>query len=61
MIFSPNKHFLSFSNKQKLDNKIKRFSDLPTLIFFGLLAETRVIFFRPKYNTEPALPENYSS
>ena len=50
MIFSPNKHFLSFSNKQKLDKKLKRFSDLPTLFFFfffffGTLAETRVMFF----------------
>ena len=45
MIFSPNKHFLSFSNKQKFDKKIKRFSDLPTLIFFGMLAETWVFFF----------------
>ena len=45
MIFSPNKQFLSFTNKQKLDKKINRFSDLPTLIFFGMLAVTRVFFF----------------
>ena len=45
MIFSPNKHFWSFSNRQK----IKRFSDLPTLIFSGMLAETKLFsFFRPK-------------
>ena len=46
MIFSPNKQFLSFSNKQKLDKKKKkRLSDLSTLIFVGMLAETRVFFF----------------
>ena len=50
MIFSPNIQFLSFSNKQKLDkkikikNKIKGYSDLPTVMFFGMLAETRVFF-----------------
>ena len=43
MIFSPSKHFLSFSNKQKLD-KNKKIFRLPTLIFFGMLAETRVFF-----------------
>ena len=47
MIFSPNKHLLSFSNKQKLDKKIKRYSDLLTLIFFGMLAGTQVFFLRP--------------
>ena len=37
--------FLSFSNEQKLDKKKKKKkSDLPTLIFFGMLAETRVLF-----------------
>ena len=44
MIFSTNKHFWSFSNKQKLDKKIKRFSYLPTLIFFGMLAETQAFY-----------------
>ena len=45
MLFSPNKHFfLSFSNKQKLDKTNKKIY-LPTLIFFGMLAETRVFFF----------------
>ena len=45
-IFYPNKQFWSFSNKQKLDKKIKRFSDLQTLIVFGMLAEIQVIVFR---------------
>ena len=45
MVFSPNKHFLSVCNKQKLNKKIKRFSDLPTISFFGMLVETRVFFY----------------
>ena len=44
MIFSHNKHVLTYSNK-KIRQKLKRFSDLPTLIFFGMLGETQVFFF----------------
>ena len=44
MILSPNKLFFIFF-KQKLDKKYKKNSDLPTLICFGMLAETRFSSF----------------
>ena len=45
MIFSPNKYFWSFSNKQNLDEKKKKKIG-STDHNFGMLAETQVISFR---------------
>ena len=33
-----------FTQEIKIRQKMKRFSNLPTLIFFGMLAETQVFF-----------------
>ena len=46
MIFSPNNHFdLFLTNKIKTKNK-KIFRPTDPIFFFGMLAETQVIFFR---------------
>ena len=47
--YEPQEAILPWNQHIKSRQKIKRITDLPTLIFFGMLVETRVFFLGLKY------------
>ena len=61
MIFSPNKHFFIFFLQTLIWQKIKRFSDLPTLIFFGMLAKHTYFFSGLIFLVDPSIHIDWMS